>query len=84
MEILVIDDIRRFQETDNEGTTVNLKIIAAVPSFFLALLPSSHAAGWTVKSEVDSMTDERTHEAQTVNAGGHSLHVYRLSPRRAQ
>ena len=25
------------------------------------------------------MTDERTHEAQTVNAGGYSLHVYRLS-----
>lgn len=58
---------------------VVIRPISIFLALFLAFLPLSYAAGWSVKSEVDSMTDERTHEAQTVNAGGHSLHVYRLS-----
>ncbi|MEW6330216.1 MAG: hypothetical protein AB1560_02015 [Pseudomonadota bacterium] len=57
---------------------MNLKAIAAIPFFFLVSISASYAAGWVVKTEVDSMTDERTHEAQTVNASGHSLHIYRL------
>jgi len=58
---------------------VNLKIIAAIPFLFLAFLSSSYAAGWSVKSEVDLMTNERMRQAQTVNASGHSLQVYRLN-----
>ncbi len=60
------------------GTTVNMKMIAAVLFIFIAPLQTSYAAGWVVKTEVDSMTDKRLHEAQVINASGHSLHVYRL------